>query len=177
VDEKGTIDKIKERQGFISKMQNLLLGGYALKEDLRELDKMLRDSYYDDLREFRHQWERAYLEALESGHSTISRRFKTVIQNLDRVSELFHRGDYGYAGLMDRKGHIREDELARVFDYDKDLSGDVDRLGEAIGKVYSGVMEGAWDAVQTQVNSVMDLLLELEKSWRERESHFRSLEV
>ena len=177
MDEQGTIDRVKARQGLISKIQNLLLGGYAVKEDLRELDKMLRDSYYGDLREFRHQWERAYLESLELGQSALGRHFKRVIQALDRVSEQIHRADYGYAGLMDRKGHIREDELASAFDYDKELSGDVERLGEGVEKVHSSVMEGAWDAVRAQIDAVGDVLLEIEKSWKGRESRFRSLEV
>ena len=177
MDEQGTVDRVKARQGMISKIQNFFLGGYAVKEDLRELDKMLRDSYYDELREFRHQWERAYLEVLESGQSALGRHFKRVIQTLDRVSEQIHRADYGYAGLMDRKGHIREDELASAFDYDKDLSGDVNRLGEAVEKVHSSVMEGTWDDVQSQMDTVRDVLQEIEKSWKGRESRFRSLEV
>lgn len=177
MDEQGTIDRVKARQGLISKIQNVLLGGYAVKEDLRELDKMLRDSYYEDLRELRHRWEKAYLEALESGQSAFGRHFKSVIQTLDRVSEQIHRGDYGYAGLMDRKGHIREDELAQVFDYDKELSGDINQLGEAVEKVHSSVMDKAWDAVSEQINSVRDALLEVESRWRGRESRFRSLEV
>jgi len=177
VGEQGTIDRVKARQGLISKIQNVLLGGYAVKEDLRELDRMLRDSYYEDLREFRHRWERAYLEALESGQSALGRHFKSAIQTLDRVSEQIHRGDYGYAGLMDRKGHIRETELARVFDYDKELEGDVNRLGEAVEKVHSSVMEKAWDTVPTQIDSVRNALREVETRWTEREKRFRSLEV
>ena len=55
MDESGTIERVKARQGLISKIQNVFLGRYAVKEDLRELDKMLQDSYHDDLREFRHR--------------------------------------------------------------------------------------------------------------------------
>jgi hypothetical protein len=177
LDEQGTIDRVKARQGLISKIQNVLLGGYAVKEDLRELGKMLRDSYHDDLRELRHRWEKAYLEALESGQSSLGRGFKGVIQTLDRVMEQIHRGDYGYAGLMDRKGHIREDELARAFDYDKELAGEINRLGEAVEVVHSSVMGKDWEAVPDQLNSVRDVLQEVERSWREREKCFRSLEV
>ena len=177
MDEEGTIEKVKARQGLISKIQNVLLGGYAVKEDLRELNKMLRDSYYDDLREFRHRWEKTYLEVLESGQSTLSRGFKSVIQTLDRVMEQIHRGDYGYAGLMDRKGHIREAELARAFEYDKELGEDIERLGEAVEKVHASVLGKEWDAVSAHLNSARDALQEVEDRWRKREKCFRSMEV
>ena len=175
--ETGTIEKVKDRQGLISKIQNALLGGYAVKEDLRELDKMLRDSYYDDLREYRYRWQNVYLEALESGQSALGRHFKRVLQTLERVSEQIHRGDYGYAGIFDRKGSIRETQLAQAYDHDKKIAGDISQLGEAIEEVHSSGMEGNWEAVPTQINAVRDYLQGVETRWKERETIFRSLEV
>ena len=62
------------------------------------------------------------------------RKFKKIIQVLDRVMEKVRHADYGYAGLFDRKGHIREDELARVFDYDRDFGKNLEVLKEAVNK-------------------------------------------
>jgi hypothetical protein len=177
MDERGTVEKLKTRKGLISRIQNLLLGGYAAKEDLREIDKTLRDSYHEALQDLRHKWERAYLEALETDQPTLGNRFKKVIQTLDRVSAQIHRGDYGYAGLMERKGYIRENELAQVLDYDENLSEDIDRLVEAIERVHESATDGEWEGIRAQIAHVSDMLLELEKSWRDRESRFRSLEV
>ncbi len=42
----STIDQVKDKQGIISKIQNFFTLGYGTKEDLRELDKKLRDNYY-----------------------------------------------------------------------------------------------------------------------------------
>ncbi|MHA2315872.1 MAG: hypothetical protein ACXACF_11460 [Candidatus Hermodarchaeia archaeon] len=75
--------------------------------------------------------------ALDAGLAALSSDFKKVIQVLDRVMEKVRHADYGYAGLMDRKGHIREEELARVFNYDKALSSDVESLKESVNKTYS----------------------------------------
>lgn len=175
--EKGTVERVKARQGLLSKIQNVFTGGYATKEDLRELDRRLRDIYYEDLRELRHRWEKAYLEALEAGQSALGRHFKSVIQTLDRVSEQIHRADYGYAGLFDRKGHIREPELGSVFDYDKELGEHLERLGGSIEKVYSDVRAGAWKAVSDGVEALKESLTDIEVRWREREKRFRKLEV
>src|SRR5512136_3041785 len=131
----GTIDKVKSDQGILSKIQDIFTLGYSTKEDLRELDKKLRDSYYSHFKTMRHRWEEISLEALKAKQRNKD-EYKKVIQVMDRVGEKINRADYGYAGLMDRKGHIREDELAKVFNYDKALGNQVDDLQQAVEDIY-----------------------------------------
>ena len=135
--EHETIEKVKSKQGILDKIQNFVTMGYGTKEDLRELDKKLRVFMYDDLRRLRHRWEDIYLEALNESVDLSGRKFKKIIQVLDRVMEKVRHADYGYAGLMDRKGHIRENELARVLNHDKALNVDVAELTQAIDEMYS----------------------------------------
>jgi len=125
--ERETIKRIEDRQGALSQIQNFFTLGYGTKEDLRELDKKLRDLYYMDLQRLRHVWEEVYLTVLDAGVKVPSRDLKKVIQVMDRVMEKVHRADYGYAGLLDRKGHIREEELARILNHDRAL-GERERL-------------------------------------------------
>jgi hypothetical protein len=172
----STVDKVKGKQGIISKIQNFFTMGYGTKEDLRELDRKLRDDYYIDLRDMRHDWEDIYLEALDSGEVK-GRNFKKVIQVLDRVTEKVRHADYGYAGLFDRKGHIREDELARVFDYDRDFGKNLDVLKEAVNKTKNKVEEENWEIVSDEVKNVKKLLLAFEDKWDNREQQFRPLEI
>jgi hypothetical protein len=174
--EKETIDKVKGKQGILSKIQNFFTLGYGTKEDLRELDRKLRDLYYVDLRDMRHVWEDLYLEALDAG-ATESRDYKKVIQVLDRVTEKVRHADYGYAGLMDRKGHIRENELARVFNFDRDIGNELDGLKAAVDKAKAEVEAENWTAVSAEVKNVKDLLLAFEDKWNEREKQFRPLEM
>jgi carboxypeptidase C (cathepsin A) len=174
--ERETIDKVKDKQGILSKIQNFFTLGYGTKEDLRELDKKLRDIYYATLSELRHKWEDLYLAALDSGTS-VSRDYKKVIQVLDRVSEKVRHADYGYAGLMDRKGHIRENELARIFNYDKQVGTEIDNLEAAVEKASKETDAENWEAVATEVNNVKSLLLAFEDKWNEREKQFRPLEA
>ena len=66
MEERETIKKVKDKQGVLSRIQNVFTLGYGTKEDLRELDKKLRDLYYQDLRDLRHVWEDVYLAALNA---------------------------------------------------------------------------------------------------------------
>ena len=174
--EKETIDKVKGKQGILSKIQNFFTLGYGTKEDLRELDRKLRDLYYVDLRDMRHVWEDLYLEAIDAGAAE-SRDYKKVIQVLDRVTEKVRHADYGYAGLYDRKGHIRENELARVFNFDRDLEKEVDDMKAAVDKAKAEVEAENWTAVAGEVKNVKGLLLSFEDKWNEREKQFRPLEM
>jgi hypothetical protein len=174
--ERETIDKVKGKQGILSKIQNFFTLGYGTKEDLRELDRKLRDLYYVDLRDMRHVWEDLYLEAIDAGAAE-SRDYKKVIQVLDRVTEKVRHADYGYAGLYDRKGHIRENELARVFNFDRDLGKELDGLNAAVNKAKAEVEAENWTAVSAEVKNVKGLLLAFEDKWNEREKQFRPLEM
>jgi hypothetical protein len=172
-----TIEKVKNKQGIIAKIQDVFGLGYATKEDLRELDKKLRDFYYADLKSLRHRWEEIYLEALNAGLKAAGDDFKKVIQVIDRVAEKVNRADYGYAGLMDRKGHIREQELAKVFDYDKALGSDIDAIIKAADELYSDSEADRWTDAPNKVKNIKSLLLNFESKWNDREKEFRPLEV
>ena len=174
--ERETIDKVKAKQGILSKIQDFFTLGYGTKEDLRELDRKLRDLYYADLRDMRHVWEDLYLAALDAGTSQ-SRDYKQVIQVLDRVTEKVRHADYGYAGLFDRKGHIRENQLAHMFNYDKTVGNEVDGLKAAVEKVQTETEAENWEAASAEVKNVKTLLLDFEDKWNEREKRFRPVEV
>ncbi|MBX5321768.1 MAG: hypothetical protein QHH12_02795 [Candidatus Bathyarchaeota archaeon] len=173
--EKETIEKVKDRQGLLAKIQNLFGLGYATKEDLRELDKKLRDFYYADFKGLRHKWEEIYLSALNAGKATDD--FKKVIQIIDRVGEKVHRADYGYAGLMDRKGSIRETEIARVLNYDRALSDDIQGIVKAVDDFYNETQAENWADAAAKARNIKSLILGFESKWDEREKQFRLMEV
>ena len=172
----STIDQVKDKQGIISKIQNFLTLGYGTKEDLRELDKKLRDNYYSDFKAMRHRWEEISLEALKAKVRNKD-DYKKVIQVMDRVAEKINRADYGYAGLMDRKGHIREDELSKIFNYDKAMGNQVDDLQKSIEEIYGMVESENWTETSPKVRTVKLMLLDIEEKWDGREKEFRPLEV
>jgi putative cell wall-binding protein len=172
----GTIDRVKQKQGILSKIQDIFTLGYSTKEDLRELDKKLRDIYYTEFKEMRHRWEEIYLEALEAEQQNVD-DYKKVIQIMDRVAEKINRADYGYAGLLDRKGHIREKELAGAFDFDKALGSQIESLKQGIEDLYGNVEAENWNETPIKVRSIKQMLHDIESKWNEREKGFRPLEV
>lgn len=175
--EKETIKRVKDKQGVLSQIQNFFTGGYGTKEDLRELDKKLREMYYEELRDMRHLWEDVYLAALNANLSTSKTDFKRIIQVLDRVMEKVRHADYGYAGLMDRKGHIREEELARVFNYDRTLGNDVENMKKTIEKAHGEAETENWTNLPAEVKNLKALLRSFENRWREREAEFRPIKI
>jgi hypothetical protein len=117
------------------------------------------------------------LAALNAGMKATGDDFKKVIQVMDRVAEKVNRADYGYAGLMDRKGHIRENELAKVFDYDKALDVDVQSIVKAIDELYGDSEAENWTDATKKVKNIKNLILSFESKWNSRETEFRRLEV
>jgi hypothetical protein len=91
--------------------------------------------------------------------------------------EVVRHADYGYAGLMDRKGHIRENELARVFNSDKALGEDIEGIKVAIKKVQSDAEAENWSNVSADTAKIKSLLLTFEDKWHDREKQFRPLEI
>ncbi|MBS7647871.1 hypothetical protein KEJ24_08565 [Candidatus Bathyarchaeota archaeon] len=173
--EKETLEKVKDRQGLLAKIQNVFRMGYATREDVREIDKKLRDLYYADFKSLRHKWEEIYLAALNAGKA--AEDFKKVIQVIDRVGEKVHRADYGYAGLMDRKGSIRETELTRVLNYDKALNDELQSIVKAVDELYNDMQTGNWTDAIAKARNIKSLILGFESKWDEREKQFRPLEV
>ncbi len=175
--ERETIDKVKSKQGILDKIQNFFTLGYVTKEQLREIDKKLRDLIYEDFRDIRHKWEDIYMEALNQNVSTPGPKFKKIIQLLDRVMEKVRHADYGYAGLMDRKGHIREEELARVLNFDQTLNKNVDDLKQIVTQTYNNMEDENWTTISDEIKKVQGLLMDFEDKLQQRKQSFRPMDI
>ena len=175
--EKETIDKVREKQSLMSKLQDILMFGKGTREDLKELDKQLRGDYHGSLLDQRHRWAAAYRETLEAEQASLGKRFKTVIQSYDRVMAQVNRASYGYAPLFHRTGQVESAELARAFNHDRDIGEYLDRIGEAADAVSQSVMASDWRSASEGVDKVREMLDEFERKWKNREKAFRSGEV
>ena len=174
--EHETIEKVKNKQGILDRIQNFFTLGYGTKEDLRELDKKLRDLMYEDFRDMRRKWEDVYMEALNGNISISSPKFKKIIQVIDRVMEKVRHADYGYAGLMDRKGHIREEELARVLNFDQVLSKDVEDIKQVVTQTYNNAEAENWTTMTAEIKKIKGLLLAFEEKLQQRKESFRPMD-
>jgi hypothetical protein len=175
--EKSTIDEVKSEQSLMSKIQDVLLFGKGTREDLKEFDMQLRENYYKEISGLRQKWEEVYLELLDYKQPPLNRKFKTIIQTLDRIKAQVNRATYGYAPLFNRTGQIGSNELARVFNYDKEFGEYLTRLRQSEDNVAKSVGEKDWKAVSDGVDNMKAVLIDTERRWKEREKFFRSKEV
>ncbi|MDQ1280110.1 MAG: hypothetical protein QG670_1372 [Thermoproteota archaeon] len=175
--ERETIDKVKSKQSILTKIQDIILFGKGTREDLKEFDMRLREDYNKEISSLRQRWQELYLEVLESNQPSLNRKFKNVTQAIDIIKEQVNRGTYGYAPLFNRSGHIRETELARVFNFDKEFAEYLDRIGESEDNVAKSLNSKDWKAVSDSVDNVKTAVDGAEKRWKEREKYFRSKEI
>ncbi len=167
--EKAPIRK-SQRTGILDQIENLFTGGYGKKEDLRELDKALRDDYSVALRDLRHDIEKTYLAAIKSNQVTTSAIFKEATQTLDRVTYKINRADYGYAGLLNRTSKIRENALNRVLGYDRGLKASMDTLTSAVREAESVADMEAWPRLKESADQLRKTIRDLEAKWTARET-------
>ncbi len=170
---KDTLQSVKDQQGILAKIENFVGMGYATKEDLRELDKKLRDSYFQNLKMLRHKWEEIYLAALDAGLKSSGNDFKKVIQVMDRLTDKINRADYGYAGLFDRKDSIQENGLAQTVDYDKAFSAEISSLNNQVNDLYLSYEQEKWPEVPQKIKAIRSLIMSIEAKWDDREKQFR----
>jgi hypothetical protein len=170
-----TLSRIKDRQGIWGKIQNFFTLGYGTKEDLREVDKALRDNYYQTFKEMRYKWMEINLAALEAGLKGDD--FKKVVQVMDRLMEKVHRADYGYAGLFDRKGSIREEGLTKSLDFDKAFSADLAAFETSVNEAFADYEGEDWEAALPKVKKLRSKIVALDTKWNDREQVFRPIGV
>jgi len=165
----GIVDKIKSGgEGILGKIENFFTAGYGKKEDLRELDKALREQYYSEMIALRHRWEKVYLEALEMGQYPTGKECKKAIQTMDRLSFAINRADYGYAPLFDRVDKIQEQSLTRVLEYDKTLASNLIQLGKDVDAAEASVGQADWPQLRTSVATLRKDLSVFDEVWRNR---------
>jgi hypothetical protein len=172
----GTPPKPAEaaRKGIFDELENWLTSGYGKKEDLRALDKAIRDQYYGSLVTLRHKWEKIYLQVIEAGQTTIARGCKTTIQTMDHLAESVNRADYGYAPIFDRVEKIQGETLQKMLDYDRGLDNGLLRLSQDVANAESALKASTWPVLNGFVDTINEDLRSIEDDWSKRKQLMRS---
>lgn len=161
-------EKRPARSGILEEIENFLASGYGKKEDLRALDKTLREQYYAELTALRHQWEKIYLEVLEAGQTAIGRESKVAIQTIDRLAATVNRADYGYAPLFDRVKKIQEEALNRLLEYDRGLADSLTQLSQDVTNAEAALKASTWPLLSSLVDALNKDLRAFEENWSKR---------
>lgn len=158
-----------ERKGILEEIGRIL-NGYGAKENLREADKKLRNSYASDFNEMRRKWESVLKTALDKNleHDDIRKSMNL----LDRLSNKVEHADYGYSGLLDRKGSVREEELKVVLEFDTGLSGELEEMKKNVGQIYIDCENSNFGMLPENAKIFKNELMDFESKWNEREKHF-----
>jgi hypothetical protein len=158
-----------ERKGIWEEIQALFTG-YTKKENLREGDKKLRDTYTADFNEARRKWESVLKAALDNNVAADDAR--KAMSLLDRLANKVAHADYGYAAWADRKGSIREEDLKKAFAYDQGLGADLEAIRAAVGQVYVDCENSNFGVLTENAKKVKNALVEFEGKWDDREKAF-----
>jgi hypothetical protein len=156
------------RKGIFEELENQLTSGYGKKEDIRVLDKALRDQYYEGLTSLRHQWEKIYLGVLEAGQTIIARGCKTALQTIDRLAVSVNRADYGYAPLFDRIEKIQGEALNSVMEYDRSLAKSLTQLSQDVSNAEVALNASTWSVLSNLVGALNQHLNEFDDDWSKR---------
>jgi hypothetical protein len=126
------LDKARAAQNFLEKIANAVPGfkGYREKELRRDADRIGREhlaGQLDACKKTLNEWADA---ATRSGGLDALNDVETARKRLDKVANRIRYADRGYAGFFDA---IKVDEamLARVYEFDLALLGDVEAVRQA----------------------------------------------
>lgn len=156
------------RSGLLDDIENFVTAGYGKKEDLRALDKNLREKYHAELMRLRHKWELVNLGVLDAGQAGIGRDCKLAMQTIDRLAAAVNRADYGYAGLFDRVEKIQEKALTSVLDHDRGLAVHLVKLDQDMVDAKAALKSGDWSTLGALVDTLNEDLRTFEENWDKR---------
>jgi hypothetical protein len=156
------------RSGLLDDIENFVTAGYGMKEDLRALDKNLREKYHSELMRLRHVWERINLGVLDAGQAAIGRDCKLAMQMIDRLAAAVNRADYGYAGLFDRVEKIQEKTLTSVLEHDRRLAAHLVKLDQDMVYAKAALKSSDWSTLGAMVDTINEDLRMFEENWDKR---------
>jgi len=133
-------NRITENQDVIRKLLSKIPGvnGYVERENRRASDKLLREAIAD---RYEQQWQRIsslQTELINSGGIMYIDDLERAAIKLRQFIDRIRHASYGYAPFFDAV-KIREEELAKVYEYDLSLLDSVDELSRAIDNVETSI--------------------------------------
>ncbi|MBP8002829.1 MAG: hypothetical protein KA314_19795 [Chloroflexi bacterium] len=138
-------EKIQDESTFLGKIASKIPGfsGYMEKSRRREADEILRRTLSDRL-------EATRLE-LSSVHEELSRDILLAIDHAEPLGRIDNRlmgligkikdAPQGYAGFFDAV-KVNEDELARVYEFDNNMTAFADQIATGVAAIYKAVNDG-----------------------------------
>jgi hypothetical protein len=158
-------DKVTEGQDPFTKLVSKIPGfdGYIEKNNRRAADKLLRELIASEYTEL---WKRIgtlQQDLTNSGELQHLDELETAATKLQTFIDKVSNAAYGYAGFFDAI-KIKEDELAKIYQFDAALLEMSDEVGRAIDNVESSIgSDGLPAAIRHLVGLTRDLVSAFER--------------
>jgi hypothetical protein len=123
---------VKEERGLLERILTIFPGyrGYREKEVLRETDKLIRDTLFNDLIDVKERLRGIYRSLVSSG-SADAKEAEKLMMRLDSMAERIRHATYGYSPLMNV---IKVDErhILSLMSFDAGLADCIVKVKNAV---------------------------------------------
>ena len=130
------MDIYQSEKNFLEKIADRIpgLAGYREKEAARDTDKRVREYMARELDLLRRKIEDFKGSLLNMGRLDLVDDVDLLSRKLTRLADAIRYATYGYAGLFDALKY-REEELARLYEFDTSLIDYVEKLRERVNQI------------------------------------------
>jgi hypothetical protein len=154
-------NRLTENQDVIKKLLSKIPGfdGYIERQNRRATDKILREAIADGFEEIWQKISNVQIQLLESGGliyvDDVERAAIKIRQFIDRI----RHASYGYAPFFDAV-KIREEQLAKVYEYDLALLDSKDEITRAIENLEASLNSDGFPAALRHLTSISQLAVD-----------------
>ncbi len=141
--------------------------GYKEKELRRESDRLIRNHLHRRLSEAKDDLKDVFQRLSDRRMFDVLTDMDRLVAKFDRLSARIDHASYGYAGFFDIV-KIKEPSLDRMIDFDNRLIGDVEAIVSQVDAFKISVRKGEIKNTKEQVQSLADMLEDLEKAFDKR---------
>jgi hypothetical protein len=126
------LDKARAAQNALESLMNSIPGfkGYRERDLRRDADRLQREHLASRLEESKKALNQVALAITRGGDLDVINDVETARKRLDKVSSRIRYAERGYSGFFDAI-KVEETVLARVYQFDMSLVGDVDGVRAA----------------------------------------------
>ncbi|OLS12642.1 MAG: hypothetical protein RBG13Loki_3721 [Promethearchaeota archaeon CR_4] len=148
-------EEVKGKGGF---WQKIIPGyhGYKQKEMRRESDKLLRDHLVKQISMTKKELTSIQEDAVDSAPSFLT-KLEDMLTELDTFQRTIQHADYGFGGMFDAV-KVKENELDKLLDFDKQVVETVMNLDNQIKELKDNLGEGGVDKIKAVRSSIKNAI-------------------
>jgi hypothetical protein len=164
------LDKARAGQNDLERLMNSIPGfrGYREQELRRDSDRLQREHLSARLDEVKKSLNQVAAAMTRGGNLDVINDVETARKRLDKVANRIRYAERGYSGFFDVV-KVDETVLARVYEFDMGLAGDVDGVWAA------GTAAAQAAEPRTAVQDIIGRVDALDARLSERESVLRGI--